>query len=73
MCSSRPAQTHTTTMPVFGLAVPVSCPGVEAAYLDPRSTWSNEHAYDAKLASLAREFDTNFTKCDQLHASLIMT
>ena len=51
-------------MPVFGLAVPVSCPGVEATYLDPRSTWSNGHAYDAKLASLAREFDTNFTKYD---------
>jgi hypothetical protein len=58
------AQMQTVKMPVFGLAVPVSCPGVEASYLDPRSTWSNGHAYDAKLASLAREFDTNFTKYD---------
>ena len=39
--------------PVFGFEVPVAVPGVDGALLDPRSTWSDPAAYDAKAAELA--------------------
>ena len=48
--------------PVFGLQVPTSVPGVDAALLDPRSTWRDPAAYDAKAAELAAMFHANFEK-----------
>ena len=47
---------------VFGFQVPVSVPGVEAALLDPRSTWREPAAYDAKARALAGMFRDNFEK-----------
>ncbi|RYZ13748.1 MAG: phosphoenolpyruvate carboxykinase (ATP), partial [Sphingobacteriales bacterium] len=32
--------------PVFGMEVPVECPGVPTEILDPRSTWQDKTAYD---------------------------
>ena len=46
--------------PVFGFDVPVAVPGVDTALLDPRSTWSDPNAYDAKAAELAAMFRENF-------------
>jgi phosphoenolpyruvate carboxykinase (ATP) len=48
------------TDPVFGLEMPVSVPGVDAALLDPRATWSDASLYDAKAAELAAMFRANF-------------
>ncbi len=48
--------------PVFGIAMPVSCPGVPAAVLNPASTWPNRAEYDAKALELARQFTANFEK-----------
>jgi phosphoenolpyruvate carboxykinase (ATP) len=48
------------TDPVFGFEVPVSVPGVDDALLDPRSTWRDPAAYDAKARELAGMFRTNF-------------
>ena len=48
------------TDPVFGFEVPVSVPGVDRALLDPRATWSDPSAYDAKAAELAAMFRANF-------------
>jgi phosphoenolpyruvate carboxykinase (ATP) len=48
------------TDPVFGFEVPVSVPGVEAALLDPRTTWQDPGAYDRKARELARMFRDNF-------------
>ncbi len=46
--------------PAFGFCVPTSCPGVDAKLLDPRSTWRDAAAYDAKAAELATMFRENF-------------
>jgi phosphoenolpyruvate carboxykinase (ATP) len=49
-----------TTVPVFGLDVPTSIPGVPAEVLQPRGTWSDPAAYDAKANELAAAFQKNF-------------
>src|SRR5262249_8386253 len=50
--------------PVFGFDVPVSVPGVPVGLLDPRLTWADPTAYDAKAAELAAMFRENFTRFD---------
>lgn len=50
------------TDPIFGLSVPTSCPGVPSEVLNPRNTWSDSSAYDAKAAELKAMFDENFKK-----------
>ncbi len=50
----------TVTDPVFGVEVPVSCPGVPADVLHPRQTWHDAEAYDAQAAKLAAMFIENF-------------
>jgi phosphoenolpyruvate carboxykinase (ATP) len=46
--------------PVFGLHVPVRCPGVPAEMLIPRSTWPDNVSYDAAAQKLARRFHDHF-------------
>jgi phosphoenolpyruvate carboxykinase (ATP) len=57
------------TDPVFGLAVPLRVPGVDAKLLDPRGTWRDPDRYDEKaraLAAMFREnFETRFADVDQ--------
>ena len=48
--------------PVFGLMVPLSCPGVPAQVLNPRNTWADPAAYDAQAHKLAEMFIANFTQ-----------
>ncbi len=55
---------------VFGLEVPVHVPGVDAALLDPRSTWADPVAYDAKAAELADMFRANFAKFGDVDARI---
>ncbi len=46
--------------PVFGLEVPVECPGIPPALLSPREAWKDASAYDAQAARLAAMFRDNF-------------
>lgn len=46
-------------LPVFGLRIPVSCPGVPGEILNPRNTWQDKDAYDAQLKRLAGMFRAN--------------
>jgi len=48
--------------PVFGMAVPKECPGVQSEVLDPRNTWVDKTAYDVKAKYLASLFIKNFEK-----------
>lgn len=50
------------TDPNFGFEVPVSVPGVDAAILDPRSTWADGDAYDRTAAKLVDLFNHNFAQ-----------
>ncbi|HYI74278.1 MAG TPA: phosphoenolpyruvate carboxykinase (ATP) [Gaiellaceae bacterium] len=56
--------------PTFGFEVPVEVPGVDPGLLDPRSTWGDSEAYDAKAAELARMFRENFTKFGDVDANV---
>jgi phosphoenolpyruvate carboxykinase (ATP) len=46
--------------PVFGVAVPQTCPEVPKELLNPRNTWRDGLTYDAKARELARRFVENF-------------
>lgn len=46
--------------PVFGLAIPSSCPGVRAEILNPRQAWSDREAYDRQAVMLKGMFRNNF-------------
>lgn len=50
------------THEIFGLHMPVSCPNVPSEVLDPKLTWEDKEAYDAKAYNLAAQFNKNFEK-----------
>ncbi len=56
------ASAPTQIDPVFGLAVPTSCPQVPAEMLMPRNTWADQAAYDDKAKKVAQLFRDNFKK-----------
>ncbi len=47
---------------LFGVHIPVSCPDVPEEVLQPRNTWADKEAYDAKAKHLANLFNENFKK-----------
>jgi len=58
--------------PVFGLQMPTAVPGVPSEVLDPRNTWKDGAAYDAKARDLAgrfRENDRKFSISDAVRAA----
>ena len=50
------------TMPVFGLSMPKTCPGVPTEILNPRNTWNDKNEFDAKANTLAASFVKNFAQ-----------
>ena len=48
--------------PIFGVGVPVRCPDVPDAVLQPRRTWNDPEAYDRSARALARRFADNFAQ-----------
>lgn len=45
---------------IFGLQMPTACNDVPDEILNPKNTWSDKSAYDAKANELARSFIKNF-------------
>ena len=50
------ADTTFVQHPIFSLAMPTACPGVPAQLLDPRQTWADPVAYDARATYLRELF-----------------
>ncbi len=46
--------------PIFGLPMPIACPGVPNEVLNPHHTWTDQDAYDQKARELAALFVKNF-------------
>jgi phosphoenolpyruvate carboxykinase (ATP) len=59
-------ETTFTPQPIFGVEIPDRCPGVPSEVLDPRRTWKDKDAYDAKARELARLFRENFETFDDV-------
>ena len=57
------------TDPIFGLSIPMSCPGVPNEVLNPRKTWQDQAAYDAKAKELLAMFEENYKKMISGHIS----
>jgi phosphoenolpyruvate carboxykinase (ATP) len=47
--------------PIFGLAVPASCPDVPSEILQPRGTWADTDAYDRQARQLKAMFERNYS------------
>ena len=52
--------------PIFGLSMPTTCPNVPTEVLNPRGTWSDAAAYDAKANELAASFKKNFAQFEDM-------
>ena len=50
----------------FGFDVPVAAPGVQASLLNPRLTWADPTAYDAKARELAQKFRKNLERFEDV-------
>jgi phosphoenolpyruvate carboxykinase (ATP) len=57
-----------TPDPVFGLPLPDKVEGVPSEVLNPRNTWKDGAAYDAKAKELAKKFRDNDKKFDMPEA-----
>lgn len=51
---------ETVIDPVFGLAIPTSCPSVPDDVLIPKNTWADAKAYESQARKLAQLFVKNF-------------
>ena len=54
-----------TQHPIFGLQMPQECKNVPSQVLNPRETWKDKEAYDAKAQKLANSFKANFKKFEE--------
>jgi phosphoenolpyruvate carboxykinase (ATP) len=53
--------------------MPTDCPDVPVELLNPRNTWSDKAAYDAKANELAEKFVNNFEKFKEFANEEIMS
>lgn len=58
---------------IFGLRMPSSCPDVPDEILNPKNTWEDKSAFDAKANELARSFVKNFQAFESNASDEIMS
>ncbi|MCB9457204.1 MAG: phosphoenolpyruvate carboxykinase (ATP) [Anaerolineaceae bacterium] len=63
----------TTADPIFGLHIPDQVPDVPTSVLNPRNTWGDKEAYDAKARELAERFKQNFKKYADLAGAEVVS
>jgi phosphoenolpyruvate carboxykinase (ATP) len=57
---------------LFGLNIPLSCPGVPAEVLDPIKTWNDPEAYTRQAKNLINQFEKNFKQyADKVSSDVI--
>ncbi|WP_078392006.1 phosphoenolpyruvate carboxykinase (ATP) [Shouchella patagoniensis] len=56
--------------PVFGLHMPVRCPGVPDELLNPRHAWTDKLLYDETAQKLAAKFNENFRRFSSAKVSI---
>ncbi len=66
------ANAPTVSDPNFGFEVPTVCAGVPTEILNPRDTWADKEAYDAKAQHLVELFINNFAKFEDYVDEKIM-
>ncbi|MGN6546775.1 MAG: phosphoenolpyruvate carboxykinase (ATP) [Aureliella sp.] len=59
--------------PIFGLDIPLLCPGVPDAILEPRRAWQSPAAYDQTAGKLAKLFKENFKKFEEHCAPTVLS
>lgn len=60
------------TDPIFGFAVPTTCPNVPDNVLNPRAMWADKDAYDHQAIQLAQRFNSNFEQfADRASAEIL--
>lgn len=57
--------------PIFKTLIPRECPGIPSEMLDPRNTWEDKDAYDARALELAEKFNENFKKFGNVSESIV--
>ncbi len=57
---------------IFGVAMPLTCPGVPPGVLNPEKTWADPAAYDTKAKELAAAFIKNFEKFSAMASPAIL-
>ena len=56
--------------PLFGVEIPVECPGVPAEILDPGKTWAKPREFEATARDLAGRFHKNFQQFTKAGAEI---
>lgn len=62
---------ETVVDPIFGLHIPLHCPGVPDEVLQPRDTWEDKAAYDKAAKELAIKFRDNFKKFHDMPENIV--
>lgn len=57
---------------IFGLYMPISCPGISSEILNPKTTWGDMGEYEEEARGLANAFRKNFSKYEGKVSSSVL-